>query len=258
MPLGALIRRWFGRETRPAREIQLVSVEQSLDYRFHNPDLLREALTHRSFVRPGSGSDQTSSYERLEFLGDAVLGLVISELLFQKYQNQDEGELTKLKAALVNEVTLARLAHEIGLGLFVYISSEEERGGGRERNSLLADTYEAVLGAVYLDGGLKAVHRILKTLLFDQMEDLLARPAFANYKGALLEFMQARGMGMPRYHLESERGPDHAKEFIMTVFVQNKKMGTGRGTTKKEAEQKAAAIALEKLSGTLMRNDSDH
>lgn len=236
-------------------EAPLAAVERLFGYAFRERSLLATALTHRSSTkgqteqRNGGAAARETSYERLEFLGDAVLGLLISEYLYHQYPDQDEGELTKLKAALVNEVSLSRVARAIGLGNHLFLSSEGDKSGTRQRSSVLADAYEAVVGAIYVDGGLAPVRRVIARQMLSLLDDLLYDISHFNFKGELLEFLQARALGMPRYQVVSERGPDHAKEFTIAVSVQGETLGTGTGSTKKEAEQKAAAAALEKLSG---------
>ena len=172
------------------------------------------------------------------------MGLVTSRFLYEHFTDKDEGELSKLKAALVNKVTLSRVAREIGLGKFLKLSPEEERMGGRHRHSIIADAYEALLGAVYPDGGLEAVTEMIETQVLSRMSELVSDRAHYNYKGELLEYLQGRGMGTPRYVLETEEGPDHSKNFTMAVMILGTKLAVGAGPSKKEAEQKAARLAL--------------
>ncbi len=238
--LRKLLHRLFGDHPYEERELS-----ELLDYRFQNRELLEQALTHRSAARlSGKTFSRSAANERLEFLGDAVLGLVTSRFLYEHFSDKDEGELSKLKAALVNKVTLSRVAKEIGLGKFVKLSPEEERMGGRHRHSIIADAYEALLGAVYLDGGLEAVSELIETQVLSRMSELVSDRAHYNYKGELLEYLQGRGMGAPRYILETEEGPDHSKNFTMAVMVLGTRLAVGSGPSKKEAEQKAARLAL--------------
>lgn len=222
-------------------------------YDFSDENLLLEALVHRSYIRTPEGRE-LSSYERLEFLGDSVLGLIVSEELFKIYEDYSEGELTKLKSMLVNETALARIGGEAGLGQFVLLSPEEERSGGRERNSILADCFEAVLGAIYLDGSLATVRVLIQRLILSRAEEILSDETQINYKGILLELLQARGGGSPAYEVVDEEGPDHRKVFQVAIRYHGERLGLGQGLTKKEAEQLAARQALEVLSS---RSPSD-
>ena len=222
-------------------------------YDFSDEKLLLEALVHRSYIRTPEGRE-LASYERLEFLGDSVLRLVVSEELFKIYEDYSEGELTKLKSMLVNETALARIGGEAGLGQFVLLSPEEERSGGRERNSILADCFEAVLGAIYLDGSLATVRVLIQRLILSRAEEILSDETQINYKGILLELLQARGGGSPAYEVVDEEGPDHRKVFQVAIRYHGERLGLGQGLTKKEAEQLAARQALEVLSS---RSPSD-
>jgi ribonuclease-3 len=233
----SFFKRLFSRE-----DHTLASLETVLRYKFADSKLLARALSHRSSVAGGLAN------ERLEFLGDAVLGLVVSEFLFKKFPDHHEGNLTKIKASLVNETMLSKVAYKINLGHYIYLSSEEEKSGGRLKPSIVADATEAVIGAIYLDGGLLPAARIIHKLLLEDFENLLKDEATINYKGDLLEKMQGQGRGSPRYEVLEEIGPDHVKTFIMSVSIDGVKLGTGQGTTKKEAEQRAARMALEVLS----------
>jgi len=234
----AFFRKLFSRD----KSTSLGEFETILGYVFSDRKILDKALSHRSSVAGGLAN------ERLEYLGDAVLGLVVSEFLFKRYPEYDEGNLTKIKAALVNEAMLSKVAYKLNLGEFIYLSSEEEKSGGRLKASIIADAMEAVLGAVYLDGGLFPAASIIKRVLLDDFENLIKDEAMFNYKGELLERMQGEGRGSPRYEIMEEIGPDHIKTFIMSVSVDGVKLGTGQGATKKEAEQKAAKMALESLA----------
>ncbi len=219
----------------------LKDFESILGYSFKDKRLLVKALSHRSSVSEGLAN------ERLEYLGDAVLGMVVSEFLFKKYPDYNEGNLTKTKAALVNETMLSKVAYAIRLGQYVFLSPEEEKSGGRLKPSIIADAMEAVLGAVYLDGGLDSVAKVIDRLLLDDFERLIKDEAMFNYKGELLERMQALGKGVPKYEVIEEIGPDHIKVFVISVSINGVRKGIGRGTSKKEAEQNAARMALETL-----------
>lgn len=214
-------------------------------YRFQNDWLLTEALTHRSYVY--HCEDRTASNERLEFLGDSVLGLVVGGHLFDVYPNYDEGDLTKTKAVLVNESTLSNVGRECGLNELILMSPDEEKSGGRQRNSIISDAVEAVIGAIYIDGGLKAASEFIRKVIISNSGDILSDVNQRNYKGELLEYLQSRSEPPPHYEVISEEGPDHEKVFTVIVRTAEDITGTGRGASKKEAEQQAASAALEML-----------
>lgn len=228
----------LGRAPGPLR-----SLEKRLGHRFSHPVLLEEALTHRSFAfEEGDGSN----YERLEFLGDSVLGLVAAQWLYQRFPEYPEGELAKLKSRLVSEPILAPFSRQIGLGERMQLGVGEERSGGRDKASLLADVLEAVIGALFLDGGLRAARKVVVEFLEDAMEnEARARPFDA--KSALQELAQGRGWELPEYRHVEESGPDHRKTFTVECWVRGRLAGRGRGRSKKLAEQEAASISLESL-----------
>ncbi|MBU8933660.1 MAG: ribonuclease III [candidate division Zixibacteria bacterium] len=229
-----------------SESVDLKDVQRLIGYQFSEPTLLLLALTHRSY---SYAHDQYSkSNERLEFLGDSVLGLVIAEQLYRDHTEVREGDLTKMKALLVSETTLAELGIRCGLNKHMLLAPEEERSGGRTRHSIVSDAFESVLGAVFLDGGLEAARKIINKLIYSAKDDIAADSSRNNFKGELLERIQARGEGMPHYEVVSESGPDHDKVFHVDVHVNGRVVGTGQGHTKKEAEQKAAGNALGKLS----------
>lgn len=224
-------------------KICLDKVQDIIGYHFHDHNLLLLSLTHRSYSY--SQSQNNKSNERLEFLGDSVLGLVIAEQLYNDHPDFFEGELTKTKALLVSETTLAELAIDCGLNLHILLAHEEDRSGGRERASIVSDAFESILGAIYLDGGLDAARDVVLRLIYIHKEKVLSDSSRRNFKGELLEQIQAQGNGMPRYDVVSEEGPDHAKIFTVVVNVGGEIIGHGKGNSKKEAEQKAAADAIE-------------
>lgn len=224
----------------------LPDIQDIIGYRFRNESLLEISLTHRSYSH--SSDSDTLSNERLEFLGDSVLGLVIAEQLYRDHPSMQEGELTKTKALLVNEATLAEIGKEIRLNDYMKLAMEEDRSGGRDRPSIISDTVESVIGAVFLDGGIEAARDMVLRLIYTRKEEIISDASRRNFKGELLELAQARGEGLPRYDVVSERGPDHEKVFRIEVYVEGRMVGTGSGSTKKEAEQKAAAVALEQYS----------
>lgn len=220
--------------------------EKKLGYKFKKPALLKKALTHKSYTNEMKLSPLEHN-ERIEFLGDAVLELAISHLLMETFQDQPEGELSKLRAAIVNENQLAELARKIGLGGFLYLGRGEDQTGGREKPSLLSDAYEAVLGAIYLDRGLKKAFGVVEKHYVDIIERVGKEGFAKDYKTRLQEVVQARFHSVPRYQLVRAVGPDHSKIFEVSLYVQEELYSVGRGTSKKSAEQDAAKQALEKL-----------
>ena len=246
------LRSWFEGLFQSPKADTRKSLKQTQDligYRFGEPQLLELALTHRSFTK--NVSNHTPSNERLEFLGDSVLGLVIAHQLYRDHPNQREGDLTKAKAMLVSETTLAHVGREIGLHEHIHLSSEEDKSGGRERASIVSDAFESVIGAVYLDNGLDAARDLILRLIYSRKSSILSDVSQRNFKGVLLELIQSRGEGMPRYDVISEVGPDHHKVFHVVVKVNGDTIGEGRGLSKKEAEQKAAGQALEDLQDSM-------
>jgi ribonuclease-3 len=217
-------------------------VEERLGYRFENPGLLRQCLTHRSFA----GTDTKQHNEKMEFLGDAVLALAMSDMLMQQFPERHEGDLSKIRASLVNESILARKATELGLGDDLLLGKGEERTGGRRKPSILAAAYEAVLGAVYLDGGFDAAREMVARH-FGQAIDEHSTAGLQDYKTRLQELTQYLFKEIPTYHLIRESGPDHDKRFLSEISVEGRVYGRGVGRSKKIAEQEAAMQALDRL-----------
>jgi len=222
------------------------ALEAKLGYPFHDRSLLKNAIKHRSHVHV-TGQDRERSNERLEFLGDAVLGLVVNEHLFQEFPDRSEGDLTKMKALLVCGARLSEVAGEVDLGLHIRMSRSEAATGGRHRSSILADTTEALIGAVYLDGGLEAAQGVIRRLVLAGSERVLTRRSLRNYKSRLQELIQAQHKSPPRYRVLDVDGPDHDRLFKVTVHFGGRVLGTGEGRNKKTAEQNAAREALESL-----------
>jgi ribonuclease-3 len=219
-------------------------LERALGIRFRSRELREAALTHRSYAFEQSTGETN---ERLEFLGDAVLGLVVTDLAYRRFADMPEGELAKLRAATVNMITLADIAREIGLGEEILLGKGEEQSGGRDKTSILADALEAVLGAVYLDRGLEASRELIERIFWPRMEAYARGEGDRDYKTALQE-LAAQDIGtVPQYRV-LEEGPDHAKEFTATVFIGGDPYGKGQGRSKKEAEQKAAREAYDRLA----------
>lgn len=217
--------------------------ERRLEYRFRRPELLELALTHRSFAKE-RGSEE--HYERLEFLGDAVLKLVTAEWLFKRHPEEREGALSKQLAHLVSATAMTPYAAALALGEELRLGVGEERTGGRGKQSLLADSLEALFGAVYLDGGLAAARKVIGRML----ESIAGGGAAlaADAKTTLQELAQGRGVALPRYELVAAVGPDHSKRFTVACWLDGEPVGRGEGPSKKLAEQRAAAAALARLA----------
>ena len=245
--MGFWSRLFQRRQPAPAGSGVAISADTIFDYKFRNPKLLQEALTHRSYANSVS---LTPTYERLEFLGDSVLGLLVARYLFEKHPSFSEGDLTKAKAALVNLKTLGVVARRGDLGRYILLSPEEERAGGRRRSSILSDVLEAVIGAVYLDGGIQAASDLIDRVLIANFDASDSKLLNVNFKGDLLEMLQGEGQGLPRYEVVNETGPDHEKVFTVAVYANGREVGRGVGPNKKDAEQKAAREALQLLGGS--------
>jgi ribonuclease-3 len=214
---------------------------------FTTPTLLKQALTHRSALNE-QAHNVTESNERLEFLGDAVLELVTTKYLYDAYPAQPEGTLTAYRSALVKTTSLAQVAFTLGLGEQILMSRGEEAGGGRTNESLLADTFEAVVGALYLDQGLPAVESFLREHLFVTFTDILKNRLYQDAKSQLQEVVQAKSLPTPTYAVISEVGPDHDKVFTVQVLVGAEAVGTGTGKSKQVAQQAAAKDALQRYA----------
>lgn len=220
-----------------------MTLEGKLGYTFENPGLLRLALTHRSV---SSDDPSRIDNERLEFLGDAVLQLVITDLLYESYPHLAEGQMAKVRAAVVSGPALAEIARSIDLGVFIELAPGEERTGGRGKDSILADALEAILGSVYLDSGIDSAGEIILSLWADRVADRAKSPGIKDYKTRLQEHV-ARDGRRPVYEVEGS-GPDHDRSFSAVVYVDGRRLGSGEGRSKKAAEQSAAQEALASLS----------
>lgn len=219
-------------------------LEIALGYHFHNITLLQNALTHSSYANE-RWRDSLASNERLEFLGDSVLGMVTAEYLFRTYPGRPEGELTRIRADLVCEASLAKVANRLGLGKHLLLGHGEEQGGGRERASILADAMESVLAATYLDGGFAAASDMILRLILTDVP--VEHPRNVDYKTKLQELVQQQKNQQIQYKLTGESGPDHAKIFAVEVRINGTVVGVGEGSSKKRAEQEAACAAIGKL-----------
>ena len=225
------------------REAMLAELEARMDIRLRDRRLLGLAVQHGSY---GHGLGRRESYERLELLGDAVLNLVVSDHLYHRFPDAPEGDLAKLRARIVSEPWLARIARSLDLGRYILMGKGEEKSGGRARASMLADVLEAVLGAIYVDSGFGVAHAVATRWLQETYEDL--ETPSEDYKSQLQELLQERERRLPRYRINSQEGPDHAKIFVAVVEAGGRILGEGQGASKKQAEQAAARVALQLLT----------
>ena len=244
---------WFSRLFRraiyrvPPDVLQRVSgLQSNIGYRFKDKSLLVAALKHRS-VLPLLSEDRSKSNERLEFLGDAVLDFIIAEYFYHLFPSLAEGELTKLRSVIASGSVLVRAAQKIELGKFILISPNEERTGGRDRASILEDAFEALIGAIYLDGGREAAVDFVETHLLGNWKEVVQQKEFVNYKSLILEHVQSRQWSAPVYALREESGPDHLKRFVVEVLINGVIHGRGEGKSKKAAEQQAAYSTARQL-----------
>lgn len=213
--------------------------------KFKNLTLLEQALTHKSILNE-KNTTKTISNERLEFLGDAVLELSATNFLYQKFPNAPEGELTAYRSALVKTTALAEVAKNLGIPKLIHMSKGEEATKGRENTSILADTVEAIIGALYIDQGYEKVDQFLQSVLFPSIDDIISKKLYKDAKSHLQELVQAVGLETPIYQVEQEVGPDHDKEFTVSVSVNSKIVGRGVGKSKQQAQQSAAREAIKK------------
>ena len=215
-------------------------LEKSLCYEFKDKKLITEALTHKSFKKPYDN-------ERLEFLGDAVLDLIVGEYLYKKFSKSAEGNLSKIRASLVNETGFDKLARYLNLGKYILLSNAEENNGGREKSSLLSNAFEAIMGAIYLESGLEVVNAIAIDLIEKNHKEISLDSLFSDYKTLLQELTQSLFGITPEYEVVASRGPDHQKEFEIAVRIQDKEYARAIGKSKKIAQQEAAKIAIDIL-----------
>ncbi|MFW6030193.1 MAG: ribonuclease III [Halanaerobiales bacterium] len=228
------------------KQKNLVELEKILNIEFINKKLLRRAVTHKSFPNENPNLNLKNN-ERMEFLGDAVLDLSMSSYLFKKFPNKPEGKLAKMKAILVSAPILAEIAKKININRFLLLGKGEEMTGGRNRDSILADTLEAIIGAIYLDQGLEAADKFIIENFDEDIQSVQKGDHIRDYKTLLQETIQKNSNKRPEYYVADEEGPDHNKTFIVKVEFNESILGFGKGTSKKDAEQKAAKAALENL-----------
>ena len=253
MSFGMRLIHWFGRVSgffRPEdwpSTVDYSGLETAIQYRINNPRLFTEALSHRSYLQI-PGNEHILSNERMEFLGDAVLNLTAAEYLFRHHLLASEGELTKVRSRLVNRKALVLYAREIHLADFLLMSPSTSQVSSKGMETILADAYEAVVGAIYLDGGLSYAQKFVERSINRALECGLITMDDDNFKSRLLEYAQAVGYGSPRYLTTNEEGPDHDRTFTVDVWIGNTPQGTGKGKNKKDAEQAAAEHALRQLN----------
>ena len=241
----------------PARVVpfgsELEPLERRIGYRFRDRGLLEHALTHSSRVHEDA-SGGVFDNESMEFLGDSLLGFVIADMLFREFPQHNEGQKSKLKASIVSAASLARLGESIDIGTYLILGRGEEKTGGRRKHALIADSYEALIAAIYLDGGIEAARGFIERQFADLIEEARrtgAHAAFtADYKSALQEWLQSHDRGLPSYRLAAEVGPAHRRMFDVEVLVNGEALAHAEGKTKKEAAQAAAKLALERLTAS--------
>lgn len=224
------------------------ALEDNLKYSFKNKELLLNALTHSSYANEARNG--ITSNERLEFLGDSVLSIVVADYLYKEFSSLPEGELTKLRASLVCEKSLCEFSRELEIGKFLRLGKGEDKGGGRERNSILADAFEAVLAAMYLDGGMEVARKHVMRFILKELKHT-DDEVFKDYKTALQEIIQRNPEESVTYYLTGESGPDHDKVFDVEVRLNSNVIGRGKGKSKKRAEQMAAKQALELMGAAI-------
>ena len=222
-------------------------LQKKLSYYFINSDLLLESITHKSYVNENPDLNYKDN-ERLEFLGDAVLDLYISSYLVENFTHYQEGELSKIKSMMVSEASLAKIAAELDLGEYLLLGRGEEHTGGRKKESLLANALEAVIAAIYLDGGLPAADGFIRMVFVAQIQTITREGISLDYKTDLQEYCQGHDLELPAYRVSKEMGPDHKKTFEVELLIDGEVLGLGIGKNKKEAEQRAAKEALKYLT----------
>ncbi|MBT5028436.1 MAG: ribonuclease III [Nitrospinaceae bacterium] len=230
----------------PDRIEKLSSLQETLGHEFVDLKLLNKSLTHKSYVN--ERNELVKHNERFEFLGDSVLDILVSDYLVDKYKDYAEGTLSKIRAAVVNESCLAGLARQLNLGEYLLLGKGEHLSGGRDKSSILANAFEALVGALFKDGGLESTSKVFLPLLKFEIEKFADSWSFRDYKSDLQEITQNKLVCTPSYKVVNELGPDHAKEFEVVVMIKSKIMGNGLGKSKKEAEQAAAKIAMESFT----------
>ena len=233
----------------PSQTIDFARLEQTLNYPIQNQSYFTEALSHRSILQI-SGNESIPSNERLEFLGDAVLSLVVAEYLFHIHPDAEEGELTKIRSRLVNRKALSTYAYELNLGSFLLMSQSAAQVEGKGMETILSDAFEAIIGAIYIDGGYQHAKKFIESEISAALAKQSVKIEDENFKSQLLEMAQSQGLGSPRYSMTSQEGPDHDRTFTIEVYIGNVSYGIGIGKNKKDAEQAAAEKAFRRLLET--------
>jgi ribonuclease-3 len=230
--------------------------QKLIGYQFVSESLLRQALTHKSSIPVEDGNGLLSN-ERLEFLGDAVLNCLVTEHLYHRYPDRHEGQLSKIKSLIVSRKILGEIGQKLGIGEYIVFGISEEKTGGRNRLSIQSNTFESILGAIFLDGGYVPAKRFLEKLLFCRIDEFLGDERHVNYKSTILEMAQSDGFGLPRYVTVSATGPDHAKEFRVRIEIAGVPLGEGVGLNKKIAQQIAAQNALMNYNKTAIQSHKE-
>lgn len=226
--------------------MNLKDIEDKIGLEFKNKNLLKTAFIHRSYLNEHP-KERLGHNERLEFLGDSVLGFIVSDYLFEKFPKHPEGDLTNFRSSIVNAKILSVVARELDLGQYLFLSRGEEATGGRDRQYLLANTYESLLGAIYLDSGTETSTKFIHKTLLPHLKTIIEKKLYKDYKSQLQEIAQAKFNITPNYNIVSEKGPDHTKTFETGAYLHKKLLAKGTGKSKQDAEQEAAKLALEKL-----------
>jgi ribonuclease-3 len=236
-----------GRSSKKQRYRQLDHIQDIIKVNFKDKTLLNRALTHRSYINESSIRKSQNDNEKLEYLGDSVLALVVNEYLFNRYEDYTEGQLAKIKSAAVSEPTLAKAARSLHLGNYLLMGKGEESTGGKERTSILANAFEALIGAIYLDSGFKTCRKFILSILKKDIETIDSLTYLRDPKTTLQEYVQKKYRNRPDYNLITETGPDHQKLFCVELVINGKKIASGNGSSKRKAEKDAAMNALKKL-----------
>lgn len=242
--LWTKVARFFSRQRTKERTASSSRLQSIIGYSFRSEQLFTHALTHKSAVDQEDTNGLLSN-ERLEFLGDAVLNCLVTEHLYLRHPDKSEGQLSKIKSLVVSRKILGEVASDIDLGKYMIFGVSEEKSGGRDRVSTMSNTFEAIIGAIYLDGGLSNVRMFLEKYLFNRIHEFLQDERNINYKSRILELSQRDGFGIPKYSTIEATGPDHAKEFRVQIEIAGIPMGEGSGSNKKNAQQLAAQQAVE-------------
>lgn len=243
------LKKIFSRPIKPRKFLTEKDIEnftKKIGYRFRDRNTLLKALKHRSFLTE-TREHRIDSNERLEFLGDSVLGMVVTDFLFRTFPNEEEGNLTAKKSLIVSRRIITQVGLDLDLGNYLLLNESEIRSGGRHRPSIISDAFESIVGAIYLDGGLEPAKQFIHEHLLRRTPIIISLESNQNYKSMLLEYCQAEDLGMPNYIVIAEDGPDHDKTFTIEVRVEGKVLGLGRGRSKKKAEQQSARKALNAL-----------